>query len=647
MMVKNESKVIARAINSVKKYIDTWVILDTGSTDDTVKVVYETLKGIPGTLVRKPFINFAVSRTSLLRYADKAADYLILMDADEQYVFKDTFNKDKLDADMYSIPYEGNLGYSVPKLIKGDKEWEYVGVTHEYLSCRPGVNNHGFLNDLSLIHHADGGCKSDKFTRDIKLLEQGLVDEPKNSRYMFYLANSYKDNGNFEKAVEYYNKTIQANGWEQEITCAYEYKGFCLEALGKQEEALKTYLLGYNFNRSRAECIYNAARIYRQQGLNVLAYVMAEIAKKIKMPSPRALFVKKNVYDHLIDYELAVSAYYYNKYLDMRDSYKKLLFKTNLDYNNLIANYKFYSKPLSSLLSRKVVVDFNSLEFSPYYNNSSPCIIEDATNDSTYIVNLRQVNYEVQPDGSYTTKGLDYFDKIQTQNIIFKFDKEFTPENREVLPLESVGKKVSGVEDLKLYFDNDYNLKFTGTVWQDYKDIKVASGYVDKQDLKTIHPSPTNSAYEKNWVPFRSNLSANFVYSWAPLVILKEQENSNTLENAQVEPNTEFNLRNIRGSSPGTTYGNYIWFLVHCVEYSTPRHYYHAVVILDKNTNKLVDISRLFTFNKDAKIEYALGFLINNKEVIISHSTNDKDSCIVTYSTEEFINFIGFDNYVP
>jgi glycosyltransferase involved in cell wall biosynthesis len=37
MIVKNESKVIERCLRSVKGCIDYWVIVDTGSTDDTQK----------------------------------------------------------------------------------------------------------------------------------------------------------------------------------------------------------------------------------------------------------------------------------------------------------------------------------------------------------------------------------------------------------------------------------------------------------------------------------------------------------------------------------------------------------------------------------------------------------------------------------
>ena len=52
----------------------------------------------------------------------------------------------------------------------------------------------------------NGGCKEDKFTRDIRLLEEDLKENPKNERTYFYLANSYKNAGNLEKAIEHYIK---------------------------------------------------------------------------------------------------------------------------------------------------------------------------------------------------------------------------------------------------------------------------------------------------------------------------------------------------------------------------------------------------------------------------------------------------------
>ena len=59
MMVKNEAPVIGRCLDSVRKLIDSWVIVDTGSTDGTQSLVAEILHDIPGKLYERPWRDFA------------------------------------------------------------------------------------------------------------------------------------------------------------------------------------------------------------------------------------------------------------------------------------------------------------------------------------------------------------------------------------------------------------------------------------------------------------------------------------------------------------------------------------------------------------------------------------------------------------
>ena len=65
MMVKNEEKRIRVSFDSVKDYTDTFVILDTGSTDTTIEICREYCKehGITLHLKEDPFVNFCYSRS--------------------------------------------------------------------------------------------------------------------------------------------------------------------------------------------------------------------------------------------------------------------------------------------------------------------------------------------------------------------------------------------------------------------------------------------------------------------------------------------------------------------------------------------------------------------------------------------------------
>ena len=65
---------------------------------------------------------------------------------------------------------------------------------------------------------------AEKYVKDAKVLETAIAKEPNNDRYVFYCAQSYKDGGMFDKAMEYYDKRSKMGGWAEEVfISALEY----------------------------------------------------------------------------------------------------------------------------------------------------------------------------------------------------------------------------------------------------------------------------------------------------------------------------------------------------------------------------------------------------------------------------------------
>src|SRR5439155_3641481 len=82
LIVKNESQVIRRCLDSLRGIVQAVVIVDTGSTDDTVAVIRSLDYPVPIQLHQRPWQDFAHNRTEQLRLAAPTADYLLLLDAD-------------------------------------------------------------------------------------------------------------------------------------------------------------------------------------------------------------------------------------------------------------------------------------------------------------------------------------------------------------------------------------------------------------------------------------------------------------------------------------------------------------------------------------------------------------------------------------
>jgi len=641
MIVKNESSVIQRCLSNTIGVIDEYLIVDTGSTDNTIQLIKDFFAEYPeikGQVVSSVWKNFGYNRTESLKFAKELlnVEWLLTIDAD-MILVNDGFDKSKLDSKIGAYQFyqkNGTLKYANVRLMNNKYNWQSIGVTHEFLSSEE--DSRKILEQLWINDIGDGGAKGDKFERDIKLLEQGLIDEPNNVRYMFYLANSYKDTQQWEKAIKWYNERIKRGGWIEEVTCSYEYLGKCYEGLGKLPQAVDVWMEGYEKNPHRAECLYNAIRVLRIQKKNHIAYHLLELAKKIPFPKNDVLFVNHNVYDHLIDTETTILAYYADPNRDVRGIFKELIANPKAGYSNLISNYKFYCKSIESFKIKEIdiyplVKDYLDAD----YYSSSPCIIKDNDN---FIINVRNVSYHLYDDGSYKeinsskTKG-----NINTLNIFLKLDDKFNVIERKAFEIEDYNQnRINGIEDIKLINHNG-KVYFTGTKWLTYNKIEIATGLYDT-NLSFLNynlvPSPLKRNVEKNWVPFVFDNELLYIYDWNPIAIGK-------IENTEFKiikqlPKT---LHNFRGSTPGYEYDGIIYFLVHCVEYSMPRHYYHSIVKIDAKTLEYIDHSILFTFN-DEKIEYALGLIIEEKNVIISHSKWDKTSQIKFYEKEKLFSDI-------
>ena len=93
-------------------------------------------------------------------------------------------------------------------------------------------------------------------------------------------------------------------------------------------------------------------------------------------------------------------------------------------------------------------------------------------------------------------------------------------------------------------------------------------------------------------------------------------------------------FKHVRGSSNGCTVGDELWFLCHVVHYVTPRHYYHIIVVLDRDTLQYKRCSTLFKFDGDC-IEYALGFLVEESRVLFSYSQMDRTSFVLEVPREQ------------
>ena len=640
MIVKNESKIITRLLDSVINIIDCYCICDTGSTDDTIQLItdYFLKHGKPGKVIVEPFQNFEHNRTFALQACKDTnntggvlADYVLLMDADMVLMKGPEFNLDKfkdqlLTADVFHL-FQGNdrFSYKNVRIVKNNMGIKYWGVTHEVISTPDGTEysqierNMLFIDDIG-----DGGAKADKFDRDIRLLTQGLVEKPNNDRYTFYLANSYRDSGNREKAIEMYKKRIEIGGWFDEVWHSYYSIGRCYNWLGQPELAIAYWLLAYDYFPKRLENIYEIIHHYRNTSKHKLAYEFYKIAqeqlKGVDKSKIDYLFLQNDVYDYKIDYEYTITGYYYNpENIDMAALSMRVLTAKNIEdsiLKNVLSNYKFYCKPLpltnNSLSDELFATDEG-------FNVSTPSF---CMHNGHLVINRRHVNYYIDENGGYVNK-----EQIITKNMATYGSKTIElGYNREL-----DGRYV-GLEDMRL-FEHGGETHFTanrgtqdgkmrveyGTI--DYKNHCINSSFLTKTDGFTN--------IEKNWVLYAgADDHIRVVYDWRTTY---EIGYANMLMNKRDMKSPRF-FEVLRGSTNGIRVGKETWFIAHAVSYEDRRYYYHILVALDTESGEVKRWSKFFTLEGE-KVEYVLGFIqTSDEEFMIGYSKMDKECCIKNVS---------------
>jgi hypothetical protein len=146
------------------------------------------------------------------------------------------------------------------------------------------------------------------------MLEEVLVKEPDNVRYQFYLAQSYFDSQQWEKAEAAYRKRVEMGGWEEEQYYSAFRIAMCRGLANKPWiEIQQGFLEAWELRPHRAEPLHQIARVYRMMNHPRLAFLYAKMALDIPYPKDDILFVSEDVYKYAILDEVAATAFYAGK----------------------------------------------------------------------------------------------------------------------------------------------------------------------------------------------------------------------------------------------------------------------------------------------------------------------------------------------
>jgi glycosyltransferase involved in cell wall biosynthesis len=317
MIVKNEHHVLRRCLESVRPLIDEWAIVDTGSTDGTQDLVRDYFEGLPGILVERPWKNFGHNRSESIALARERADYLLILDADEYLETDAGFRWPHLTYDAYDFLMDsGGVTYDRIQLVRSALPWRFEGVLHEFITCDRN-RSQARMPGVKTIRLLEGARSRDPLTyhNDALILEDALLQEPGNARYMFYLAQSYRDAHEPELALDRYRQRAGMGGFAEEVWCSFYEMARLLQGMDEEWPAvMEVYLHAFAYRPSRTEPLYRIGMYYQQRKEYALSRLFLEQATQIPFPAKDVLFVESDVYRYLLPLEYAVASYWLGRH---------------------------------------------------------------------------------------------------------------------------------------------------------------------------------------------------------------------------------------------------------------------------------------------------------------------------------------------
>lgn len=296
MIVRNEAEGLERCLLSVAAGVDEIVIVDTGSTDDTMAIARRFTEHV----CEMPWSDdFSAAR----QYAfDRCSgEWILWLDGDDEFTghlhLRELARSASADVGSFAFPYVTGLDehgavtcqFWRERLVRrGAYRW--AGRVHEVLV--PTAQLRQVESDRCLVtHHGKAGAGRGGLERNVRILREELAAAASPSpRTLFYLARDLMQLGQTDEAAALFPRYLILATWAEERYVALLYVARLHLLRGAYPEAYTAALEALGEWPAWPQAYFLAAEIayYRQQWPRVMAW--CDIGRGLPVPDA-GLFV--------------------------------------------------------------------------------------------------------------------------------------------------------------------------------------------------------------------------------------------------------------------------------------------------------------------------------------------------------------------
>lgn len=542
IMLKNEENHIIPTLESGKKICREYFYLDTGSTDNTERVVKDWCKKNNKKLYMfsQSFVDFSTNRNHLLEeFVNKSTCfYALLFDAGDILFGEENvipYIKTHPNFDRYEILMrwfdieEKSIIYYASRLISKSNKIEYRGRIHETLYSKQGVEitDHICDNSFGLFQDRRNENSKERYLKDIEILKKDVEQDENNTRARYYLANSYFFSDLSREAIPHYLKRIEMSkkineGVNEEVFNSYLRIAKCYYFLQDWDNTFLYLWKSWEYYHDAEPMLILASHYLQNLHDFPTAYHLTKLACEVVVKSEDKLMRNENIYEFFRWYEMARLAQEQKDFNLVNECAEKALVGGKNIYNK-----KKINEMLLLYLTSENALKSKYIDYTNFNGDKKPLIV--IFGGWSY----KKWNGDTQDIGGSETSAIQLAENLTEKYsviIVCDTDKKITVNNVEYRPIEEYNSiittyNISNLIVLRFAEYLRYGINISSTwIWlQDIMPIGyfaltpllshiiVLTEFHKKKLINSINSEEGRKELEKKILVLGNNIKASFI----------------------------------------------------------------------------------------------------------------------------------------